>query len=83
MIVEHKELTFHINNLAYTVDIGPDLDNEIEDGLKRFLDLGEDLSTQELLLAYLRKTQELIQVKKDVENTIQDLSSFKQNITIS
>jgi hypothetical protein len=78
MVLEHKEITFHINNCAYTVDIGPDLDNEVENGLKKFLELDKDLSTQDLLLAYLRKTQELIYLKKNIENQVEDLVNFKQ-----
>ena len=79
MVLEHKELTFHINNYAYTVDIGPDLDNEVENGLKKFLEVNKNITTQELLLAYLRKTQELIHFKKDVESKVQDLINFKRN----
>lgn len=79
MIIENKKITFHINNYAYTVDIGPDLNHEVEDGLKKFLDIGNNISTQELLLAYLRKTQELIYYEKDIENTTEDLLNFKEN----
>jgi len=76
MVLNNKELTFYINNFAYTVNIGPDLDNELEDGLKKYLDLSKDISTQELLLAYMKKTQELIYLKKDIENQIQGLENF-------
>jgi hypothetical protein len=78
MTLENKEIIFHINHMAYTVDIGYDLDNEVEDGLKKFLNLTENISTQELLLAYLRKTQELIYFKKDIENQVEDLIKFEQ-----
>jgi hypothetical protein len=76
MILQHKEITFHINHIAYTVDIGPDLDNAIEIELKRFLDLNKNISTQELLLAYLRKTQETLTLKKGINNQIQTIESF-------
>ncbi len=79
MILEDKKITFHINNYAYTVDIGPDLDDEVENGLKKFIQLDRNISTQELLLAYLRKTQELIDFKKDIENQVEDLVNFKRN----
>ena len=78
MTLEHKEIIFHINHMAYTVDIGYDLDNEVEGGLKKFLNLTENISTQELLLAYLRKTQELIYLQKDIENQVEGLMNFKQ-----
>ena len=80
MILEHKEITFHINNSAYTVDIGPDLDHCIENGLKTFIDFSAPITTQELLLAYLRKTQELIHFKKELENQIENLNNFNENL---
>jgi len=80
MILEHKEITFHINNSAYTVDIGPDLNNDVEDGLKKFLELDDPISTQELLLAYLQKTQEFIHFKKEIENQTEDLHNFNTKI---
>ena len=79
MILQHKEITFHINHIAYTVNIGPDLDNEIENSLKHLLNLDKNISTEELLLAYLRKTQEFISLKKDIENQVQTLESFSTN----
>jgi hypothetical protein len=79
MILENKNVTFHINNYAYTVNIGPDLDDEVKNGLKKFIDTTKNISTQELLLAYLRKTQELIDFKKDIENTTENLLNFKEN----
>lgn len=75
-----KQITFHINNAAYTVDIGEDLDGELENGLKKFLTTDKNLSTDELLLAYLRKTQELVIYKKKLKDTmlkIPSLESFK------
>ncbi len=78
MILEDKDITFHINNKAYTVSIGSDIDNEVELGIKKFLDISKDIEVEELLLAYLRKTQELIYFKKDVENQTQNLIQFKQ-----
>ena len=78
MVLEDKKITFHINNYAYTVDIGPDMDNEVKNGLKKFIELDKNISTQELLLAYLRKTNELIHFKKDIENQVQDLINFKE-----
>lgn len=69
-----KQITFHINHAAYTVDIGEDKDNRLEDGLKKFLSTEKNLNTQELLLAYLKKTQELIEfedeLKKIIDNSI-------------
>jgi len=79
MIVETKKITFHIENTAYTVDLGPDVDNEISEGIKKFLDIEKEISVPELLSAYLRKNSELIHFKKNVENKVQELIDFKHN----
>ena len=80
MVLKHKEITFHIENSAYTVDIGPDLDNEIIDGLKQFLNIEKEISIPQLLSAYLRKNSELINFKKSTENTFQNLNNFNNKI---
>ncbi len=80
MVLKHKEITFHIENSAYTVDIGPDLDDEIIDGLKQFLNIEKEISIPQLLSAYLRKNSELIDFKKSTENTFQNLNNFNNKI---
>ena len=77
MIVKNKTLTFHINNYAYTIDIGPDLDNEMEQEITSLLNLDKEITTKELLLAYLKKTHELVNFKKEIENEIQCLKEFQ------
>ncbi|MEA3498205.1 MAG: hypothetical protein U9R16_04010 [Campylobacterota bacterium] len=62
-----KNITFHINNSAYTIDIGDDNSNKLETGLKKFLTTDKNLSTQELLLAYLQKTQELVEFEEKLQ----------------
>ena len=59
-----KKLTFHINNLAYSINVDADL----EDELKSFLPQDVSVTTQELLLAYIKKTQEFSRFKKEVED---------------
>lgn len=73
-----KSITFHINNEAYTVDIGEDLDNKLEDGLKKFLTTEKNLSTAELLLAYLRKSQELVNFEEEVNEEISKIPSLEE-----
>ena len=72
-----KSITFHINNEAYTVDIGEDPQNKLEDGLKKFLTTEKNLSTAELLLAYLRKSQELVNFEAEINEEIEKLPSLE------
>ena len=73
-----KKITFHINNSAYTIDIGEDADNALENGLKRFLSTDRNNTTDDLLLAYLRKTQELLIYKDKLEQIMQKAPSLEK-----
>ena len=60
-------MTFHINHKAYTVDIGEDQDQKMANGLKKFLNLEKNIETSELLLAYIQKTHELVELEKSLD----------------
>jgi len=74
-----KNITFHINNEAYTIDIGDDPEDKLRDGLKRFLTTEKNLCTSELLLAYLRKSQELLNFEEEVNEEILKIPSLIKN----
>jgi hypothetical protein len=59
------------------VDIGIDENNAIENGIKKFLDLDKNLSTQDILLAYIQKTHELV----ELENSLKEVSEIIENIS--
>ncbi|MDD2641077.1 MAG: hypothetical protein WCY75_00195 [Sulfurimonadaceae bacterium] len=58
-----KKMTFYINNMAYTINV----DEELEPDIIKFLSLEKHINTQELLLAYIRRTQEFHNFKKEIE----------------
>jgi len=62
-----KDITFHINNVAYTVNIGEDPDLKMELGLRKFLDLDRNLHIQDLIAAYLQKTNELLEFEEKLK----------------
>ena len=74
----NKNITFHINNEAYTIDIGQDPDNHLREGLKKFLTTEKNLSTAELLLAYLRKSQELVTLEEQIEEELLQVPTLEQ-----
>ena len=59
-----RDIIFHINNMAYTIE---NIDAELEKDLNRHININNNMSTKELLLAYLRITQEYTNFKKEVE----------------
>ncbi|MBL3519016.1 hypothetical protein ACNSOP_11095 [Aliarcobacter lanthieri] len=65
-----KELTFHINNMAYTITADEDLERE----LCKYLDVTKNNETKSLLLAYLKLTQEYRTFKKEVEDIANKLA---------
>lgn len=73
-----KEITFYIENIAYTINIGEDADNTIESSIKDFLSTEENLTTKDVLLAYLRRTEEMVQYKKKLRGIIQTVPTLEQ-----
>lgn len=59
----NKKLTFHIDNMAYSINVDPRLEKE----LTKFLSPDRSHSTKELLYAYLCKAQEHYTLKEEIE----------------
>lgn len=68
----NKEVTFHINNMAYTITV----DENIYKELTKYLDLEKNNDTRDLLAAYIRLSQEYNVFKRDVEEITNKLSKF-------
>lgn len=68
----NKEVTFHINNMAYTVNV----DENIFKELNKYLDLNKNNETRDLLAAYIRLSQEYNIFKKDVDDITNKLAKF-------
>jgi hypothetical protein len=73
-----KDVTFHINNEAYTINLGDDHDGFLEECIKKFLSTDEPLTTKEVLLAYLRRTQEFVNFQREIENEINSLPTIEK-----
>lgn len=58
-----NKVTFHINNMAYTINI----DDRLKDEITRYLSTDKNLDTKELLAAYIRVSQQYLRLKDDVE----------------
>jgi CRISPR/Cas system-associated endoribonuclease Cas2 len=80
MELEHKKITFRIANSAYTVDIGSDLNDDIINGIKKFLQIDKHITIEELLSAYLRKNIDFIDFENSVKNSITTLNDFNDKI---
>ncbi len=71
-MVNSREVTFHINNMAYTVNV----DDCIYKELSKYLKLDKNNDIKDLLIAYLRLSQDYHVLKKDVEDITKKLSRF-------
>ncbi len=67
-----KEVTFHINNMAYTISVNENMFKEI----KKYLDIEKNNDTKDLLVAYLHLSQDYHVLKKDIEDITNKLSRF-------
>jgi len=68
----NKEITFYIDNLAYTFNV----DETMEKQLTKYLDPKKNNKTQDLLAAYVQISQEHIKFRDDVEQISAKLSRF-------
>jgi len=66
-------MVYDINNLSYTFEANTELKEE----LIKFLPTGKNLTTQDLLIAYVKKSSELIAFRKEVEQLSQKLPPLK------
>ena len=67
-------ITFHIQNEAYTINLGDDLDASLlKKELLKFLSDDMNIGTKDLLTAYIRKSQELLAYKKEISRLSQKL----------
>jgi hypothetical protein len=67
-----KEVTFHINNMAYTISVNENMFKEI----KKYLNIEKNNDTKDLLVAYLHLSQDYHLLKQDVQNITEKLSRF-------
>lgn len=67
-----KDLTFHINNKAYTISG----DEELERELCKYLDTDKNNDTKSLLMAYLKLNQEYRTFRKEVEDIANKIAGF-------
>ena len=68
----NKEVTFHINNMAYTISVNENMFKEI----KKYLDIEKNNDTKDLSVAYLHLSQDYHILKKDIEDITNKLSRF-------
>ena len=68
----NKEVTFHINNMAYTISVNENMFKEI----KKYLNIEKNNDTKDLLVAYLHLSQDYHLLKQDVQNITEKLSRF-------
>jgi len=68
----NKDIIFHINNMAYTINVNEDMERE----LTKFLDKVKSNDTKDLLAAYIQITQEYSTFKNDVERVSNKLARF-------
>ena len=67
-----REVTFHINNMAYTISVDENMFKEIT----KYINLDKNNDTKDLLVAYLHLSQDYHLLKQDVQNITEKLSRF-------
>lgn len=68
---ENKEITIHINNMAYTLS----LDEEMQNEFKKHFDLEKNNETMTLLKAYLKSLKERQELKQKYEKELLNIAN--------
>lgn len=66
------KLTFHINNMAYTISV----DNKLREEITRFLPTDKNIDTKDLLAAFIRISQEHVKFKNQLEEITDKLPNL-------
>jgi len=78
-----SKLIFYINNEAFTIDLKEESNNQLKESLQNSLPLDRTITTQDLLLAYIHKSQELLSLENRIQNELIKLENvLKQNSII-
>ena len=68
-----EDITFHINNMAYTVSLAKPTKEE----LLKYLDEHRNNDTKDLLAAYIQLSQEYATVKSELDMICEKLDNIK------
>lgn len=79
METNKRSLTFHINNLSYTIDIGSsEFADDLEKELLDKLSPSKHIDTKTLFLLYVQHLNESLEYKNEVNKIINKLSDYEQ-----
>jgi hypothetical protein len=68
-----KKITFYINNEAYTVNIGEDKDNLLENELKSSITTDKNINTKELLTAFIQQTHKIAMYEEQLKEIVKSI----------
>ncbi len=69
----NKKLTFHINNMAYTISV----DNNVQKELEKYTPINKDMDTKDLLVAYVRLAQNHSILLEEIQKISQKIPNIK------
>ena len=69
----NKTLTFHINNMAYTISV----DNNLQKELEKYTSINKDMDTKDLLVAYVRLAQNHSILLEEIQKISQKIPNIK------
>ncbi len=68
-------MTFNINNMDYTVNIGADKNGILEKELRKLLPAGKSIDTKRLLSAYMHQTLVVLQYKQKIDEMLDKIDA--------
>ena len=70
-----SKLIFYINNEALTIDLEEESNSQLYESLKESLPIDRTITTKDLLLAFIHKSQKLITLENEIKNELLKLEN--------
>jgi len=75
MLTNKHSLTFHINNLSYTVNLDDsDSSAELEKELRKNLPENKNIDTKTLFMLYVQQINEFLAYKNEINKIVEKIS---------
>lgn len=76
--MDDYKLTFHINNLSYTIDIGSSsLRDKLKVEILESLPTNKHIDIKTLLLMYIQKSAEIVEHRNEIDKVISKIENAK------
>ena len=79
-----NKLICYVNSEAFTIGLKKESNTQLKESLENSLPIDRTITTKDLLLAYIHKSQELLSLENEIKNELNKLENIlKQDFQLS